>query len=75
MNIYLIQRLGSGYDEYAAHVICAETAPKARKLAAAVHADEGPDVWLKGYSSKVTLIGVATRYKKGKIILSDFNAG
>ena len=68
MNLYLIERTDeTGYDEYDAHVIAAESADEALARANFWAALKSPPT--------CQLIGVAAEDIQDGIVLSSFNAG
>jgi hypothetical protein len=73
MKLFLLSRRnGVGYDEYVAHIIRAEDALQARKMAASIAADEGTETWLSASAVKVRQISADG---PAEILLSSFNAG
>lgn len=74
MNLWLITRENGGYDENRGHVVAAEKAIDARRLAAAAAADEGDGVWLDEQCSTIVCIGKALDGVTG-VQLTDYLAG
>lgn len=77
MKLYLVTRRDDAliHDAYGGHVIAADTAMQARKLAASTPGDEGEAVWISPKKSLITCIADNCKYLEPGIVLSDFNAG
>lgn len=77
-NIYVIRRKEpTGYDENSAVMVIAGSPAQARRFAAAAHADEGEEVWLKARYSACSLYGTTLGGRQGSlgVALVSFRAG
>lgn len=78
MKLFLIKRpeakVAYGHDEVAGFVIRADTAKRARELAAAQCGDEGKEAWLFATVSSSHLLALDVSGREG-VILRDFRAG
>lgn len=74
MNVYILKRDPTGYDEAIGFTVCAFSEGKARMLAAAEAGDEGADTWL--LDSECKEIGVSNSWaSKEEVLLRSFKAG
>lgn len=73
LNLYLVERDATGYDEYTGHVIAAGSKEDAVELARKFPACEGADGWA---NPRVRMLGVTTySCYEAHIVMSSFNAG
>lgn len=73
LNLYLVERDGTGYDEYLGHVIAAGSKEEAVELAAKSAASEGRSGWS---NPRCRMLGVTTySCEDAHIVMSSFHAG
>jgi hypothetical protein len=74
MNVYILKREQTGYDEAIGFTVCVFSEAKARMLAAEQAGDEGADTWLLDAECKE--VGVSNSYaSKEEVLLRSFRAG
>lgn len=72
-KVYLIERIDNvGYDEYAGHVVVANSSEFARQLCIESCADERGDVWRNAVIKEISTTALD---EAPRIVLSSFNAG
>lgn len=75
MNIYLLTRETTGYDEVRGFVVCAENEGRARFLAASQAGDEGADEWLLEAGSDMIGVTFMSEEAQEGVVLRDYRAG
>lgn len=72
MNIYLLQRPSTGYDQARGFVVSAKSEGFARLLVAGQAGDEGADEWL--LEATCNVIGMSNSAEE-RVVLRDYKAG
>ena len=75
MDLYLLTRPITGYDQAIGFVVCADNAVFARQIASEQCGDEGPAPWLDTDKSSCCTIGTNDNIIGEGVILRSFRHG